>query len=125
MNRFLPIFALLLVLSGTSYPKGTWWKVCSQHWEECKTLYLEWKEKKAKFAQREVDCVRKADSVREMTSCLRWVRKERKKSYREWKRKFNAKFHQWVGEMREKNRSAGKEGRVSPERESGNKTDSR
>ena len=124
MYRFLPLIVLSLVFSGIGYSKGLWWKVCSEHWNECKPLYLEWKEQKARFAQREVECVRNANSVREMTACLREVRKERRKVYREWKRRFNRKFHQWVREMREKTPQKGKAIEEKPEKVEGNKTSS-
>lgn len=74
--------------------------MCSQHWEECKSLYLKWYETKVSFDKREIECVKNAKSVRDMNLCLWNVKRERRKAFQQWRREFGLKYRQWLKESK-------------------------
>jgi hypothetical protein len=119
MRKLVFAITLLGFTIGSVHAKGGWWwKTCSQHWEECKSYYLKWKEQKLQFAQKEVECVKNAKSPSEMNMCLRKVRQERRKAFREWRREFSQKYREW---KREEIKHKGKEMFEKPSKEQNEK----
>ena len=74
--------------------------MCSQHWDECKSLYLKWYETKVSFDKKEIECVKNAKSVRNMNLCLWNIKRERKKAFQQWRREFGYKYRQWIRESK-------------------------
>jgi hypothetical protein len=101
MRKLLLAITFISFISGSVYAKGGWWKICSQHWNECKSYYLKWKEKKLQFVRKEIACVENAKNPSEMNMCLRKVRQERRKAFREWKKEFSQKYREWRREKLE------------------------
>ena len=100
MRQIFFIVPFVVLGLNLGFSKSLWWQMCSQHWNECKSLYLKWYETKVSFDKKEIECVKNAKGVRDMNLCLWNIKRERKKAFQQWRREFGYKYRQWIRESK-------------------------